>query len=88
MKRFWLMLLSGLLVLAVSGCSSTKNIVTAEEQGLNMSTILNARELGGYKTRDGKSIRKGMLFRTAALTDASQEELDALMPWAPEVQKN
>ena len=79
MKRFWLMLLSGLLVLAVSGCGSTKNIVTAEEQGLNMSTILNARELGGYKTRDGKSIRKGVLFRTAALTDASKEELDALI---------
>ena len=79
MKRFLLMLLSVLLALSVSGCSSKQNTVTAEKQALNISTILNARELGGYKTRDGKSIRKGVLFRTAALTDASREELDSLI---------
>lgn len=79
MKRFLLMLLSVLLALSVSGCSSKQNTVTAKEQALNISTILNARELGGYKTRDGKSIRKGVLFRTAALTDASREELDSLI---------
>lgn len=44
-----------------------------------MSTISNARELGGYKTRDGKTVRKGALLRTAALTEASREELDSLV---------
>lgn len=44
-----------------------------------MRSISNARELGGYQTRDGKTVRKGVLLRTAALTDASQEDLDSLI---------
>ena len=44
-----------------------------------MGTIANARELGGYKTRDGKTIREGVLLRTAALTEASPEELRCLI---------
>lgn len=73
MKRFFLMLIIPVLLLL--GCSHVQNLVTEEGQTLNMSTISNARELGGYKTKDGKTIRKGVLLRTAALTDASQEEL-------------
>ena len=76
MKRFFLMLLPVLLLL---GCSNVQNTVTVEEQTLNMTTISNARELGGYKTRDGKTIREGVLFRTAALTEASPEELQSLV---------
>lgn len=76
MKRFFIMLLS---LLFLAGCGNEQNTVTEKEQTLNLSTISNARELGGYQTRDGKNVRKGVLLRTAALTDASQEELDSLI---------
>ena len=76
MKRIILIMLPLLLVLF--GCSNEQN-VTEEAQTLNMGTISNARELGGYQTRDGKTVREGVLLRTAALTDASQEELDSLI---------
>ena len=76
MKRFILMLLPVFLLL---GCNNVQNTVTAKEQTLNMSSISNARELGGYKTRDGKTIRKGVLLRSAALTDVSQDELKLLI---------
>ncbi len=66
-------------VLLLLGCSHVQNLVTEEGQTLNMSSISNARELGGYKTRDGKTVRKGVLLRTAVLTDASEEELNSLI---------
>ena len=76
MKRFLLLFLTIFLLL---GCSKIQNTVTAEGQTLNMSCISNARELGGYKTRDGKVVRNGVLFRTAVLTDMSEEALDVLL---------
>lgn len=76
MKRFLLIVLSLFLLV---GCGNVKNTVTAEEQTLNMSTIANARELGGYKNEDGRTVCKGVLLRTAALTEASPEELDSLI---------
>ncbi|MEJ1978983.1 MAG: tyrosine-protein phosphatase [Acetobacteraceae bacterium] len=41
----------------------------------------NVRDLGGYRTRDGRLVRRGMLFRSAALaklTDADLETFAAL----------
>ena len=39
---------------------------------------LNFRELGGYKTKDGRTVKKGMLYRSAALGSMNERELAAL----------
>lgn len=38
----------------------------------------NFRDLGGYKTADGRTVKKGLFFRSAHLTDLSQEDIDVL----------
>ena len=38
----------------------------------------NFRELGGYKTQDGRTVRKGLLYRSAALGSMNERELKAL----------
>ena len=78
MKRLLCCLLL-LLVVLLCGCGKVENTVTAKEQTINMHTVSNARQLGGYKTQDGKTVREDVLLRTAALTDMTQEELDRLI---------
>lgn len=52
--------------------------ITAESQTLSMTGIGNARELGGYQTDDGRRVRRGTLLRTAALANASEEDIKRL----------
>ena len=39
-----------------------------------MDGSYNTRELGGYKTTDGKSVKWGVLFRSDKLSDISLED--------------
>ena len=55
-----------------------EHTVSAKKQALPLHSIANARELGGYKTSDGKTVRWGKLLRSGALTNASQEDLSLL----------
>ena len=71
MKRLLCCLLL-LLVVLLCGCGKVENTVTAKEQTINMHTVSNARQLGGYKTQDGKTVREDVLLRTAALTDMTR----------------
>lgn len=54
------------------------HIVTAEAQKLELSGLDNARELGGYRTLDGTTVKKGLLLRSAALDTAASGDFDTL----------
>ena len=45
-----------------------------EFRKLSMDGSYNTRELGGYKTTDGKSVKWGVLFRSDKLSDISLED--------------
>lgn len=76
--------------ISVMSCASTgktaskakgeimKNSVTKEGQTLNMETLGNARELGGYVNQDGKKVKRGVLLRSAKPAGASTNDLARL----------
>lgn len=55
-----------------------KNEVTAQQQALDLTGVGNARQLGGYETKDGRHVKKNLLLRTAKLSTASKEDLQTL----------
>ena len=54
--------------------SYNQNFQSEEFRKLSMDGSYNTRELGGYKTTDGKSVKFGVLFRSDKLSDISLED--------------
>ena len=54
--------------------SYNQNFQSEEFRKLSMDGSYNTRELGGYKTTDGKSVKWGVLFRSDKLSDISLED--------------
>ena len=46
---------------------------------LTFEAIENARELGGLKTRDGRSVRRGALVRCGNLSRATDADVERLL---------
>ncbi|MBQ6445643.1 MAG: tyrosine-protein phosphatase, partial [Clostridia bacterium] len=40
-----------------------------QKHSLGLTGVENARDLGGYRTKDGRTVKFGKLFRTGELTD-------------------
>lgn len=47
-------------------------------QNIGLDSIINARELGGYKLPDGSTIKHGLLLRGGALAKASEQDISKL----------
>lgn len=67
-----------LLFCLFSFCRSEANIDLQKSQSLNLKSVGNARELGGYPSSDGRKVKHGVLLRTAALYGISSDDLTRL----------
>ena len=63
-------------LMMLNSCSSPSEILSA--QFLPVKGIVNARDLGGYATTSGQTVRDSLLFRTASLAEATDEDLALL----------
>ena len=48
------------------------------DRSLNLESAPNARDLGGYRTSDGHTVKWGTVFRTDALSKSTDADLDRL----------
>ena len=65
-------------VFAEEAAEAPVNTVDADTQSLGLPSIPNARQIGGYITEDGKTVRRNVLLRTGWLTEATDEDLQKL----------
>lgn len=69
-------LLSIILILGIlPGATITAK---AQQRAIELSGTYNFRDLGGYQTKDHRSIKWGKLYRSAVLSDLTQEDLRRL----------
>ena len=59
------------LILCLGSFSASE---AALSQSINLESVGNARELGGYSTADGRTVKHGVLLRTADLSRISSED--------------
>lgn len=50
-----------------------------DAQSIQLTGVGNARELGGYASADGRTVRHGVLLRTAALGNATGDDIQRLL---------
>jgi protein-tyrosine phosphatase len=51
---------------------------TVSQRAVPLQGVINARDIGGYRTIDGRVVRTGLVYRTAALNKATDADLAVL----------
>ena len=85
-RNFAMIVLSVLMLLSICACGNPKQTettnevtaVSAESQSIGLTGVGNAREIGGYTTSDGKRVKRGLILRSASLSNASDEDIKRL----------
>ena len=83
--RYIFVFLIGLSMSAVSACARSETDTTAEAatqatpgQSLGITSVPNLRDLGGYKTSDGKAVARGLVYRSNQLSGISPSDMEML----------
>lgn len=72
------MVMVALMCFAGCGHAAKGDAIQAEAQSIELEGVGNARELGGYVARDGRTVKRGAILRTAGLTGATEEDVRRL----------
>lgn len=56
-----------------------EEVGTLEAQTIGLEGVSNARQLGGYATEDGRTVKDGVLLRTGELSGATEADIDRLV---------
>ncbi|MBQ8083412.1 MAG: tyrosine-protein phosphatase [Clostridia bacterium] len=64
---------------AVTGAQANAQANAYDRHSIGLTSVENARELGGYRTKDGRTVRFGKLLRTGELTDLSAADQKKLV---------
>ena len=78
MVRMTLLCLLAIWLLTGTGLAAAETAITPEAQSIGLTSVGNARELGGYACSDGRVVKPGVFLRTAALANATEEDIRRL----------
>ena len=84
MKKIWRVLLcvvviASMLLTTVAMAYPTLELPkSGPKETLNLNNVWNARDIGGWKTSDGYTIKTGMLYRSGNLSEADPDQIAGL----------
>lgn len=78
-KQIIAFLMVTVMSLTMAGCAKTATTASPSPSAdmthaIRLTGVLNTRDIGGYKTADGKTVKAGMLLRTGALGGANDAD--------------